>query len=68
MTHLSDYANSVIEKYPQLKEEINGLIELCVTEIEEGGSVTHAIQLCWSDIEYLVKEHEAEILTKSING
>ena len=68
MTHLIDYANSVIEKYPQLKEEINGLIELCVTEIEEGGSVTHEIQLCWSDIEYLVKEHEAEILTKSING
>lgn len=68
MTHLIDYANSVIEKYPQLKEDINGLIELCVTEIEEGGSVPHEIQLCWSDIEYLVKEHEAEILTKSING
>lgn len=68
MTHLIDYANSVIEKYPRLKDEINCLIELCVTEIEEGGSVTHEIQLCWSDIEYLVKEHEAEILTKSING
>jgi hypothetical protein len=68
MTHLIEYAKTVIEKYPSLKSDIHGLIDLCITEIEEGGSKEHEINLCWSDIEYLVKEHEAEILTKSING
>lgn len=66
MTNLIDYANGVIAKYPQLKGDIDGLIELCVTEIEEGGSVTHEIQLCWNDIEELVKEHEASILSRNI--
>ena len=66
MTNLLDYAAEVVLKYPQLKEELDGLIELCVNEIEEGGSVTHDISLCWSDIEETVKEHEASILSRNL--
>lgn len=66
MTHLIEYAKTVIEKYPSLKSDIHGLIDLCITEIEEGGSKEHEINLCWSDIEELVKEEEAKILTRNL--
>lgn len=66
MTHLIEFAKSVIEKYPSLKSDIHDLIDLCITEIDEGGSEAHEIELCWSDIEELVKEEEARILTRNL--
>jgi len=58
MKRLIEHAKSVVEKYPSLKTEVQGLIDLCVAEIEEGGSQQHEISLCWSDIDELVKEQE----------
>ena len=66
MTNLIDYANQVVEKYPSLKSDVQGLIQLCIDEIEEGSPESHEIQLCWSDIEELVKEEEVSILSRNI--
>lgn len=66
MTNLIEYANEVIAKYPNTKMDIDGLIELCVMEIEEGSPESHEIQLCWTDIDQLVEEEEARILSRNI--
>lgn len=66
MTNLLEYANQVMSKYPQLKEDVNGLIDLCVMEIEEGSPQEHEIELCWSDIDQLVKEEDIKILSRNI--
>lgn len=50
------YARNVAAQYPDLKEEILGLVDLCESEIEEGGSVQHELDLCQRDIDELVEE------------
>jgi hypothetical protein len=66
MTNLIEYANMVMTKYPKLSGDVKSLVQLCIDEIEEGSPESHEIQLCWSDIEELVKEEEASILTRNI--
>ena len=59
MTNFRDlvhYAKCIVAKHPDLKEEIDGLLELCWSEIEEGGSEQHEIDLCERDIQSLVAE------------
>lgn len=51
------WANDKKKVCSKLKNEIDDLIELCLNEIEDGGSVAHEIQLCMSDIEELIKEN-----------
>jgi RNA-splicing ligase RtcB len=53
---LTSYARNVSAQYPDLKEEIYGLVDLCEAEIEEGGSVQHEINLCKRDIDEIVEE------------
>tara|TARA_B110000967_G_scaffold106493_1_gene109190 strand:+ start:579 stop:815 length:237 start_codon:yes stop_codon:yes gene_type:complete len=66
MTDLIEYTELVISKYPNLKADINGLMDLCIMEIEEGSPEHHEIQLCWSDIDQLVKDEELKILARNI--
>tara|TARA_B110000285_G_scaffold198394_1_gene230791 strand:- start:152 stop:352 length:201 start_codon:yes stop_codon:yes gene_type:complete len=66
MTNLIDYTNQVVEKYPNLKGDIDGLMDLCIMEIEEGSPEQHEIQLCWNDIEELVKTEELKVLSRNI--
>ena len=66
MTHLIEYAKSVIEKYPSLTSDVKDLVNLCISEIEEGGSESHEIELWWSDIQSLVEEEEARILARNL--
>ena len=42
---------------PKLKHEIMDLYDLALMEIEDGGSVTHEINLCMSDVQELIKEN-----------
>lgn len=56
MEDLIKYAQTVINKHPQLKEEIEELVQLCKDEIEEGGSPDHEIQLCRGSIEELISD------------
>jgi len=66
MTNLIEYANEVIKKYPVLESDIQCLLDLCIIEIEEGSPETHEIELCWTDIDQLVKEEDAKILSRNI--
>jgi hypothetical protein len=66
MTNLIEYANEVIKKYPVLESDIQGLLDLCIMEIEEGSPERHEMELCWSDIDQLVKEEDAKILSRNI--
>jgi hypothetical protein len=44
-----------MKAYPQHKSEIMDLYQLCLDEIEEGGSPQHEINLCRNEIVELIK-------------
>jgi hypothetical protein len=52
---LIEYARKVVSEKPELKAEINDLIQLCNDEIEEGGSPTHERNLCYESIKQLAE-------------
>jgi hypothetical protein len=47
---------AVITKFPQLKDEVNSMFQLCKDEIEEGGSYEHEIQLCYGAVKDLIDD------------
>jgi hypothetical protein len=53
---LIKHGNSILKTNPELKSEIKELIDLCQSEIEEGGSVEHEIELCKESINQLINE------------
>ena len=53
---LKKYCREVIFKHPEHEEEIVELYLLCVSEIEEGGSPSHEIELCMSDVNDLIEK------------
>jgi hypothetical protein len=56
MSNIKQYATDMILKYPTLREMIIDLYELCMTEIEEGGSVENEFSLFQRDVEELIEE------------
>ncbi len=56
LKELKTYVKESAEKYPHLKDEFYDLYELCLNEIDEGGSTFHEIDLCVNDIEQLIEE------------
>lgn len=58
MEELLKYAKKSIESRPDLKEEIDDLVQLCRDEIEQGESADHEIELCREDIRQLIEEDE----------
>jgi hypothetical protein len=56
LQELRTFAKETIEKYPQHKKDIVGLFNLCMGEIDEGGSPDHEIELCLNDIIELINE------------
>ena len=55
MSNIKQYATDMILKYPTLKDMIIDLYELCMTEIEEGGSVENEFSLFQRDVEELIE-------------
>ena len=51
-----EFAKEFIKEHPKLKEEVIGLLDLCQSEIEEGGSPTHEVELCLGSIKELLEE------------
>lgn len=45
MKRVLDFKKDFINKHPQLRDEVNDLFQLCLDEIEEGGSQDHEIYL-----------------------
>lgn len=59
MTTIKDlniFAREMAGKYPNLKEEIYDLVQLCMDEIEEGGSLNNELSLCYNDILELINQ------------
>ena len=56
MTNIKQYTTDMILKYPTLKDMIIDLYELCMTEIEEGGSVENEFSLFQRDVDELIEE------------
>jgi hypothetical protein len=56
MKEAVEFAKEFIKEHPNLKAEVIDLLELCQTEIEEGGSPTHEVDLCINSIKQLLEE------------
>lgn len=57
---LYNHAKDVIAQHPDLEIEIMDLLYLFQSEVEEGGSVQHELNLCKTSIEELVEEKTKE--------
>ena len=55
MPNIKQYATDMILKYPTLKDMIIDLYELCMCEIEEGGSVENEFSLFQRDVDELIE-------------
>jgi hypothetical protein len=51
-----EFAKEFINEHPNLKVEVMDLLELCQSEIEEGGSLTHEVDLCINSIKQLIEQ------------
>jgi hypothetical protein len=57
---LKVYVQEKIAEYPELKEQITDLFQLCLDEIEDGASPMNEIHLCICDIEDSIEEANQE--------
>lgn len=60
LKYLRTFIKEQIEKYPNLKDKIMDLYELCLQEIEDGDSISHQVDLCIFDIKELIEEYLEE--------
>jgi hypothetical protein len=51
-----EFAKEFIKEHPNFKEEVIDLLDLCQSEIEEGGSPTHEVDLCINSIKQLTEQ------------
>ena len=58
MNELITYAREVGTKYPAQQSHIEGLIELCQAEIEDGESEENEISLCYNDLKEIEDNNE----------
>ena len=73
---LINRCKDVIKQFPQLKEEVQGIFDLCMTEIELGESQTNEIELAHFSIDELlqtevtIEEHNARVdkMAKEFNS
>lgn len=55
LSNLKSYVRECVKSHPQHEEEIKDLFYLCLSEIEEGGSVDNEVSLCIRDINELIE-------------
>ena len=58
MKRAIEFAREFVKEHPNLKHQVIDLLELCQSEIEEGGSPTHEVELCIGSIKELLEEEE----------
>jgi hypothetical protein len=68
LLQLKWYAVESARKNPTLKNEIYDIVELAISEIEEGGSEDHECSLAQRDIEFMVNELLIETEMEKINS
>jgi hypothetical protein len=54
---LKNFVREKCIEYPHLENEFYDYYSLCLSEIEEGGSLQHEVELCINSIEELIKEN-----------
>ena len=54
LEQLREWVSDKMAKHPEVRSDIRELYQLCLDEIEYGGSVEHEIELCVNDIEELL--------------
>ena len=57
LENLAKEVKELKEKHPIIAESIQDLFELCLCEIEEGGSQTNEINIFRNSIEELINEN-----------
>ena len=45
MNEIIKFKTDFIKNYPEYEDEVIGLFDLCIMEIEEGGSIEHEFDL-----------------------
>lgn len=55
MNEVIEYAEQVILDYPDLRQEITELVQLCKCEIDEGNDITDVITICLQGIREFVE-------------
>ena len=63
---LRAFCKDTIKTYPQLTGEIEGLLELCLDEIDAGESTDHEINLCYRDIKQLIENENIQYMEQYI--
>lgn len=56
MKELQKLAKEISEKYPELSEKINELLNNCYIEIDNGGAEIYEVEKCYDTIKRLVKK------------
>ena len=54
--NLINRCKEVVKEFPQLNEEVQGIFDLCMMEIELGESQTNEIELAHGSIDELLNE------------
>ena len=54
---LREYCNEAIKKRPSLNNQIEEYYALAETEVEQGGSEIHEVELALADIDELLNEY-----------
>ena len=58
LQELQTFINKSTKDNPEIKFDILDFYSLCISEIEEGGSEMHEVELCMNSIEELIKENK----------
>ena len=59
------YAIAKCKKYPELTEEIYGMYDLFVMEVEDGSSIEHEAELFYTDVDAMIAELENRYKTNT---
>ena len=61
LRELTKHFREQVGLYPHLADELQDIIELAYSEVDEGGSEPHEVSLAYSDIEDLIKISKNEL-------
>lgn len=58
MKELLKLVKKMSNKYPELKEDIQELLQLCFEGIDEGGAEMYEVEFCYDSIKELVNDYK----------
>jgi len=59
------YAVAKCKEYPELTEEIYGMYDLFIMEVEDGSSIEHEAELFYTDVDAMIAELENRYKTNT---